>query len=245
MTPTHRVPAEATVDSALLSRRSSILYCSCATTLARRVTTRAAAPARAWPVDYREKSDPELVELCKRADERSAVELLRRFERPVFSLIYRMVRDRELAEDLAQEAFVRAFNNLRRYDPSYKFSSWLFKVAYNLTIDHLRKKQLDTVSIHGSPSAVTAELQAATAITVESMEERPDEALQSREIGSEIEVAIGELRYEYRSAIILRHVEGRSYEEIAEIMDVPLGTVKTYIHRARKELQEQLQHLLE
>jgi RNA polymerase sigma-70 factor (ECF subfamily) len=196
-------------------------------------------------VDYREKSDPELVELCKRADERAAVELLRRFERPVFSLIYRMVRDRELAEDLAQEAFVRAFNNLARYDPSYKFSSWLFKVAYNLTIDHLRKKRLNTVSIHGSPSAVTTELQAATAITVESTEERPDEALQSREIGSEIEVAIGELRQEYRSAIILRHVEGRSYEEIAEIMDVPLGTVKTYIHRARKELQGQLQHLLE
>ncbi|MEE9579022.1 MAG: sigma-70 family RNA polymerase sigma factor [Gemmatimonadota bacterium] len=196
-------------------------------------------------MDYREKSDPELVELCKRADERAAVELLRRFERPVFSLIYRMVRDRELAEDLAQEAFVRAFNNLARYDPSYKFSSWLFKVAYNLTIDHLRKKRLNTVSIHGSPSAVTTELQAATAITVESTEERPDEALQSREIGSEIEVAIGELRQEYRSAIILRHVEGRSYEEIAEIMDVPLGTVKTYIHRARKELQGQLQHLLE
>jgi RNA polymerase sigma-70 factor (ECF subfamily) len=196
-------------------------------------------------VDYREKSDPELVELCKRADERAAVEILRRFERPVFSLIYRMVRDRELAEDLAQEAFVRAFNNLERYDPSYKFSSWLFKVAYNLTIDHLRKKQLDTVSIHGSPTAVTHELQAATAITVESTDERPDEALQSREIGSEIEVAIGELREEYRSAIILRHVEGRSYEEIAEILDVPLGTVKTYIHRARKELQEQLRHLLE
>jgi RNA polymerase sigma-70 factor (ECF subfamily) len=77
------------------------------------------------------------------------------------------------------------------------------------------------------------------------MEERPDKALQSREIGSEIEVAIGQLRQEYRSAIILRHMEGRSYEEIAEIMDVPLGTVKTYIHRARRELQGQLQHLLE
>ena len=112
-------------------------------------------------MDYREKSDPDLVGLCKRGDERAAAELLRRFERPVFSLIYRMVRDRELAEDLAQEAFVRAFNNLGRYDPSFKFSSWLFKVAYNLTIDHLRKKRLDTVSIHGSPSAVTSEMQAA------------------------------------------------------------------------------------
>ena len=195
-------------------------------------------------MDYREKSDPDLVVLCKRGDERAAAELLRRFERPVFSLIYRMVRDREQAEDLAQEAFVRAFNNLGRYDPSFKFSSWLFKVAYNLTIDHLRKKRLDTVSIHGSPSAVTSEMQQATEIALESPDERPDEVLVSREIGSEIELAIGELRDEYRSVIILRHVEGHSYEEIAEIMDVPLGTVKTYIHRARKELQSHLQHLL-
>jgi RNA polymerase sigma-70 factor (ECF subfamily) len=196
-------------------------------------------------VDYRETGDPQLVELCRRGDERAAAELLRRFERPVFSLVYRMVRDRELAEDLAQEAFVRAFNNLGRYDPSYKFSSWLFKVAYNLTIDHLRKKQLDTVSIHGSPSAVTSELQEATAITLESRAERPDELLVSREIGSEIELAIARLRPDYRSAIVLRHLEGRSYEEIAEILDVPLGTVKTYIHRARKELQAELGHLLE
>ena len=103
---------------------------------------------------------------------------------------------------------------------------------------------MDTVSIHGSPAAVTSDMQEATAITLPSPDERPDEELVSREIGSEIELAIGELREEYRSVIILRHVEGRSYEEISEIMDVPLGTVKTYIHRARKELQDQLQHLL-
>jgi RNA polymerase sigma-70 factor (ECF subfamily) len=195
-------------------------------------------------VDYREKTDPELVELCKRGNERAATELVHRFERPVFSLIYRMVRDRELSEDLAQEAFVRAFNNIGRYDPSYKFSSWLFKVAYNLTIDHLRKKRLHTVSIHGSPTAVTSEMQQATAITPVATGELPDQALEAREIGSEIELAIGELREEYRTAIILRHVDGRAYEEISQIMDIPLGTVKTYIHRARKELQAHLQHLL-
>ena len=196
-------------------------------------------------MDYKEKTDPELVAFCKRGDERAAAEILRRFERPVFSLIYRMVRDRELAEDLAQEGFVRAFNNLERYVPTYKFSSWLFKVAYNLTIDHLRKKQLDTVSIHGAPSAVTADQQQATAITLEGKGERPDELLEASEIGAEIEVAIGTLRPEYRTAVILRHVEGRSYEEISEIMEIPLGTVKTYIHRARRELQTQLEHLLE
>lgn len=194
---------------------------------------------------YSEKSDKELVRLCGRGDERAARDLVSRFERPVFSLIYRMVRDRELAEDLAQEAFVRALNNLDRYDPSYKFSSWLFKISYNLTVDHLRRRDLDTVSIHGAPDAVTADRQAATSIALESVDERPDELLEARELGTEIEGALALLRPEYRTAVLLRHVEGHSYDEIASIMDIPLGTVKTFIHRARGELRDALAHLVE
>ncbi len=196
-------------------------------------------------VAYDDHSDQALVELCLLGDERAARELISRFERPVFSLIYRMVRDRELAEDLAQETFVRTLNNLRRYDPSYKFSSWLFKIGYNLTIDHLRRKELDVISIEGAPDAVTADQQAATRIALSSADERPDELLEARELGGEIEAAIGELRPEYRTAILLRHVEGYAYDEIARIMEVPLGTVKTYIHRARNELKESLAHLRE
>lgn len=196
-------------------------------------------------MDYSAKSDQELALQCRRGDERAAREIVSRFERPVFSLICRMVRDRELAEDLAQEAFVRTLNNLDRYDPSYKFSSWLFKIAYNLTIDHIRKRELDTVSMHGAPDAVTAEEQAATSLSLETGDERPDELFEARELGAEIESAIAELRPDYRTAILLRHVEGHSYEEIAEIMEIPLGTVKTYIHRARKELQASLAHLME
>lgn len=190
-------------------------------------------------------SDQTLVERCLRGDERAAREIVVRYERPVFSLIHRMVRDRELAEDLAQETFVRTLNNLRRYDPSYKFSSWLFKIGYNLTIDHLRKKELEVVSIQGAPDAVTPDAQAATAITLVTPDEQPDQLLEARELGSEIEVAIGELRPEYRTAILLRHVEGYSYDEIATVMEVPLGTVKTYIHRARNELKQALVHLME
>jgi len=196
-------------------------------------------------VSYKDHSDKDLVELCLQGDERAAREILVRFERPVFSLIHRMVRDRELAEDLAQETFVRTLNNLKRYDPSYKFSSWLFKIGYNLTIDHLRKKELAVVSIQGAPDAVTADQQAATAITLMTRDERPDELLEARQLGSEIDAAIGALRPEYQTAILLRHVEGYSYDEIAEIMDVPLGTVKTYIHRARNELKSALVHLTE
>jgi len=189
---------------------------------------------------YADRSDQELVRLCLRSDERAARELVDRFERPVFSLIYRMVRDRELAEDLTQETFVRTFNNLRRYDRSYKFSSWLFKIGYNLTVDHLRRKQVKTISMHGSPDAVTAERQEATSLTLESAEESPEDVLHSRELAGRMESAIAELRPEYRTAILLRHVEGRAYEEIADIMNVPLGTVKTYIFRARRELRDRL-----
>jgi RNA polymerase sigma-70 factor (ECF subfamily) len=158
----------------------------------------------------------------------------------VFSIVHRMVRDRELAEDLAQEAFVRTFNNLDRYDPSYKFSSWLFKIAYNLTVDHLRRKKVKTISIHGAPDAMTTERQEATSVTLESEEEAPDERLEALELAGELERAIATLREDYRTAILLRHVEGRPYEEIAEIMDIPLGTVKTYIFRARRQLRDEL-----
>lgn len=196
------------------------------------------------PTNYTDKDDKQLVRACMRGDERAARELISRFERPVFSLIYRMVRDRELAEDLAQEAFVRTFNNLKRYDPSYQFSSWIFKISHNLTIDHLRKKSLDTISMHGAPDAVTTDQQEATSLALSSDDELPDERFEAQQLGGEIEDAIGRLRPEYRTAIILRHIEGRQYEEISEIMDIPLGTVKTYIHRARAELRESLGHLI-
>ena len=193
--------------------------------------------------DYADFSDKELVSTALEGRESAYREILSRYERPIFSLVYRMVRDRSLAEDLAQEAFIRAFNALDSYDSRYKFSSWIFKIANNLTIDHLRKKKLDTVSIHGSPHATSEEEQSRTAVVLETETENPEEYVEHRELGGQIEDAIGELRPEYRIAVLLRHVEGYSYDEIAEIMEVPLGTVKTYLHRARNELKEVLAHL--
>ena len=187
-------------------------------------------------------SDHELVERARKGSEKAYRELLGRYQRPVFSLVYRMVRDREQAEDLAQETFVRVFNNIERYDPTYKFSSWIFKIATNLTIDWMRRKEVPTVSLDGSRFATTSDEIEASTITVESRDENPEELLVSKELGSEIELAIGKLRPEYRQAIVLRHIEDRPYEEIAQIMALPLGTVKTYIHRGRNELREMLAH---
>jgi RNA polymerase sigma-70 factor (ECF subfamily) len=193
--------------------------------------------------DLQALGDREVVELAKAGRETAYRELLRRYERPVFSLIYRMVRDRALAEDLAQETFIKVMNALDSYRPEFKFSSWIFKIANNAAIDQLRKRELDTLSLDGAPDARTADEVEATALQASDHGESPLAELESRELGSEIEQAIGKLRPDYRTCILLRHVEGRSYEEIAEVMDLPLGTVKTYIHRARLELREYLGHL--
>ena len=193
--------------------------------------------------DYAALDDRELATLAAEGREPAFRELLARYERPVFSLVYRMVRERTQAEDLAQEAFVRAFNAIGTYKTTYKFSNWILKIANNHAIDHLRKRRLDTISIHGSPHATTPEETSRTELTVVSTDENPHEYLEHKELGGQIERAIGGLRAEYRTAVILRHVEGYAYDEIAEIMDVPLGTVKTYLHRARAELRESLSHM--
>lgn len=189
--------------------------------------------------------DADVVSLAQQGRESAFRELVRRYERPVFSLVFRMVRDRETAEELAQETFIKVLNNIDRYQPQFKFSSWLFKIANNVAIDHLRRRQLDTVSMEGSPHATTSDLAEATSFELATQEETPLQELEARELGSEIERAISQLRPEYRACILLRHVEDKSYEEIAATLDLPLGTVKTYIHRARHELRKLLEHVRE
>ena len=195
--------------------------------------------------DYAGLEDRELATLAASGREPAFRELLVRYERPVFSLIYRMVRDRTLAEDLAQEAFIRAFNAIGSYKTSYKFSNWIFKIANNAAIDQLRRKELDTLSLEGGPDATTPDRIEATMLQVGSDGESPLEELEARELGSAIEHAVAQLRPEYQSCIIMRHVEGRPYDEIADILDLPLGTVKTYIHRARAELRALLEPIRE
>ena len=190
-------------------------------------------------------TDQEVVLRARSGQETAYRELIRRYERPIFALLFRMVRDRELAEDLSQETFVKALNAIDSYRPEFKFSSWIFKIANNAAIDHLRRRELDTLSLDGSPHAETPEAMQATALQIGARQETPLDTVEAKELGPAIEAAIGSLRPEYRSCILLRHVEGRAYEEIAEILNLPLGTVKTYIHRARNELRLSLAHLKE
>ena len=197
--------------------------------------------AKDRPSNLTGASDPEVAQWAQHGHEPAFRELVRRYERPVFSLLYRMVRDRALAEDLAQETFIKVLNGIKSYNPQFKFSSWIFKIANNAAIDHLRKRDLDTLSLDGSPHATTPEEMSATALQLGDRGESPLQEVEARELGSAIDRAIAKLRPEYRACILLRHVEGHSYEEIARILDLPLGTVKTYIHRGRNELRVYLE----
>src|SRR5213076_3448178 len=157
-------------------------------------------------------SDQDVVEWAKRGHDAAFRELVRRYERPLFSLLYRMVRDRALAEDLAQETFIKVLNGIKSYRPEFKFSSWIFKIANNAAIDHLRRKSIDTLSLDGAPNAATPEQMRATSLQLGDRSESPLAEVESRELGTAIERAIARLRPEYRSCILLRHVEGYSYE---------------------------------
>lgn len=178
-------------------------------------------------------TDAELVERALEGSEDAFAELVARYERPVFTLVLRMVRDRSVAEELAQEAFLKAFDRLASYDPSRKLSSWLFKIAHNAAIDHLRRQRLATVSL----DEPVGDEPDAPARTVEDEDaETPAAAAERVELSRALTRAVGRLRPEYREVVLLRFQAGLEYGEIAEATGHPLGTVKTYIHRARKEL---------
>src|SRR5437773_3680108 len=125
----------------------------------------ASSTARMTPIpvlDLANLPDADVVALAQQGREPAYRELIRRYERPVFSLVYRMVRDRELAEDLTQDTFVKVLTHIEKYRAEFKFSSWLFKIANNVAIDHLRRRQLDTISMEGSPQPTTPALAEAT-----------------------------------------------------------------------------------
>jgi RNA polymerase sigma-70 factor (ECF subfamily) len=182
------------------------------------------------------EADEALVRGALQGDQEACRRLVETYQRPVFTLILRMVRDPPLAEDLAQEAFLKAFRHLATFDTSRKLSSWLFKIAHNTTLDHLRRNQLDTVSLE-PPAGESADHRKSW---IDEDSERPDQRVESRDLAEAIEEAIGGLSPRYREIVVLRYQEGLAYQEIAQILDLPMGTVKTQIHRARGQLAQTL-----
>jgi RNA polymerase sigma-70 factor (ECF subfamily) len=181
-------------------------------------------------------TDAELVARALAGSQDAFRELVVRFERPVFTLVARMVHDPATAEDLAQEVFVKAFRRLDTYDPERKFSSWLFKIAHNATIDFLRRGEPETVPLEARQE--DDDRGALADVLSDEATEDPGAAAERRQMARALERAIARLRPEYRESVVLRYVEGLSYQEICEVTGQPLGTVKTNLHRARKELAE-------
>ena len=181
-------------------------------------------------------SDIDLVQQALDGSETAYADLLGRFQRPVFSLVRRMVSDPALAEDLAQEVFLKAFRALESFDQSRKFSSWLFKIAHNTAIDYLRKKQLHTVALE-TDNPDEPDL---AAIIPDVKAESPETGSHRRDIAEALEAALLSLRPAYREVVVLRFQEGLAYEEIGEITGLPLGTVKTHLHRARHAMAKHL-----
>lgn len=179
------------------------------------------------------RTDAELVASALQGAEEACRELVTRFERPVYTLLLRMVQNSATAEDLAQEVFVKAFRRLDSYDPQWKFSSWLFKIAHNTAIDHLRRGGLETVPIEGVGDDGEGSL---AGVLSDPEAESPLAAAERHDLARSLERAIARLRPEYRQAVLMFYLQGASYQEICDVSGQPLGTVKTNLHRARKEL---------
>jgi RNA polymerase sigma-70 factor (ECF subfamily) len=178
-------------------------------------------------------SDAELAVAARKGSGDACTALVRRFERPVYNLVSRLVQDPALAEDLTQDAFLKMFRGLGHYDAALRFSSWLFRIAHNTAVDHLRQRRLliATPRVDEDGEAIDP-----LASLPDLRGDSPEQAATRRQVAAALDRAIDTLRPEYRAVVVLRHHEDLDYDEIAEVMDLPLGTVKTYLHRARKEL---------
>ncbi|MCK5367067.1 MAG: sigma-70 family RNA polymerase sigma factor, partial [Cyclobacteriaceae bacterium] len=168
-------------------------------------------------------------------DEQAFAELMKRYKKPVYHMILKMVRNVDDAEDLTIEAFAKAFRNLRKFKKDYTFSTWLFRIATNNAIDFIRKKRLETMSLDTSFKDDSGE---AVKIDVEDNELNPmEETIKSQKIEL-IRIFVDKLPPKYQRLVKLRYFDELSYEEIARELEAPLGTVKAQLHRARELLYD-------
>jgi RNA polymerase sigma-70 factor (ECF subfamily) len=185
---------------------------------------------------YPSLPDDELIRLCKAHDEDAFASLLERYKSRVFSLAYRMVGHQQEAEDVAQEAFIHAYRAMDTFRLGDKFSSWIYRITANLAIDHLRKRRHREVSIDAPVSPDTDMY-----IQLPDITQDPERRAVEAEFKAVVEKAISELSPAYKAVVVLRHVNNLAYEEIAEVLRIPLGTVKTRLFRAREILKRKVE----
>src|SRR5260221_10304690 len=179
-------------------------------------------------------ADSEVVSTAIAGREAGFEELVRRYQRPIAAYVYRMVGDYDAALDLTQEVFIKVYNSLTRYRSEFKFSTWIYKIAHNAAIDHLRRHTVREQALTGSIDGDRRE------ISIESRRLTPEQEGERKEKRSEIESGVQLLPAAYRELIVLRHSQDLSYDEISDVTGLPLGTVKNRLFRAREAMRDYL-----
>jgi RNA polymerase sigma-70 factor (ECF subfamily) len=215
------------------------------------VRLRDSAPPSQPSVDARRRpdeprdSESAFVARLQARDETAFNELMELYERRVFALVYRMVGRRAEAEEVTQDTFVQVFRNIDGFRGESKLSTWLFRVAVNLCKNRMKSNARRSSGSHQSIDKIADHtlLGAAEGVSVGSVE-RPDELVEGIQMERIVKIAINEIDPEFRRLVILRDVEDLSYEEIAEVTDLPRGTVKSRIHRGRAQLRARVEKIL-
>ena len=182
---------------------------------------------------WKEATDRDLVATANTGVEGSFEELVRRYQRPISAYVYRMVGDYEAALDLTQEIFIKVYGSLARYRSEFKFSTWIYKIAHNSAVDHLRRNAGRERSLSNGVEGDQYEL------PIESSSLSPEQESERKERRLEIESVVRSLPNAYRELIVLRHSQDLTYEEIVEVTGLPLGTVKNRLFRAREMMRQQ------
>ncbi len=177
-------------------------------------------------------TDVELIAKAISGREDGFEELVRRYQRPITNYVFRMLNDYDSSLDVTQEVFIKVYNSLQKYSSEYKFSTWLYRIAHNAAIDSIRRRAPNEQSIE------TENKDGAYQIQIESPNPTPEQDRERSEWRTEIEVVVKCLPAVYRELILLRHAQDLSYDEIAEITNLPLGTVKNRLFRAREMMRE-------
>lgn len=185
--------------------------------------------------------DKRLIGEALDGDSKAYEDLMSRYRKSVYYLSLKIVRTSEDAEDLTQETFTKAFRALEKFDPRYAFSTWLFRIATNNCIDFIRRKRLQTMSIHG----VTNDDGEEQVMQIKDKGLIPDETYLKQQRKAYLNLAIEKLPERYKRLVDLRYFKEYSYEEVAQELDLPLGTVKAQLHRARELLNNELSTMQE
>lgn len=177
--------------------------------------------------------ETQLLEMARAGSLPAFEELVSLYEKKVYNYCFRMTNNKEDAEDLTQEVFIKVFKSLQSFKGNSQLSTWIYRIAHNICIDKFRKSKVTLVSL--SPSK---EKEDDREMDLPSPEPSPEDKLLTKEHRELVQSCINGLKPEYRSVIVLRDIQHYSYEEIADILNVPLGTVKSHISRARLALRE-------